>query len=205
MDTEHIKHYIDWENDFIAKYIHPKASNSKDYPKPMSSLDCCAMAPIKNAGYSEESGLNWHTKTDTQENTMYTDNIKVTKDHNAAREYLNKRAYDVRNAKEIEASNYFNMGYQPYPKNGKELKEWFANGRVVLSDDLKDDEKFGWSRNAMDYIDFIDPDKKEDKKGFEETYSLIFKDYQKVKDTVNVLSAEEGLKAFNDFEAKVYH
>lgn len=89
-----------------------------------------------------------------------------------------------------------------YPKNGKELKEWFAAGRLILTDSIKDDEDFEW-RSPYEFIKFRG-EKERDEEGYNAALKQIDKNASDVKDTIIVFGAEEGLKALNKFKATDY-
>lgn len=123
------------------------------------------------------------------------------------RKYLTNRLAGVSREKDAYAYEYYNIGYRPTPKTGKELKDWLASGRVVVDAKLDDDLKFDrdWGSSPLNYLVFVDPDKKVDHDGYEKETQVIAKDYTKAKDVISLLSTEQGLTALEAFEARTYH
>jgi hypothetical protein len=174
------------------------------------SLDCCALkqAPITNIQPPDEygrtygyNGTGW-IEINTQENNMYTQTGTQTID--TERRYLSNRLNTIRDEKVSAAYNHFNVGYYPTPKNGKELKEWLANGRVKVADRLEDDHSFAYN-SPYHYLEFFDPDKKRDEEGYHKTCDTIYADVTPVKDAIAIFEPTEALKAVQEFEKKTYH
>jgi hypothetical protein len=170
------------------------------------SLSICYDDPIRldSLTYAVPSLMQqgYITAKQKEEDNMYTQTGTQTID--TERKYLSNRLNTIRNEKVSEAHKHFNMGYYPTPKNGKELKEWLANGRVKVIDNLDDDRSFAYN-SPYHYLEFFDPDKKRDEKGYRKTCDTIDADATPVKDAIAIFEPTEALKAVQEFEKKTYH
>lgn len=121
------------------------------------------------------------------------------------RRHLTRRLNDVRDTKISDAYKHFNVEYFPQPKTGKELKEWLANGRVQVLEAVKDDDKFTWD-NPIGYLEFVDPDKKRDKVGYEKVRGTIYSDAKPIYDRI-ALTPEPitVLPLVEEFEKRTFH
>jgi len=136
----------------------------------------------------------------SKENTMYS---QIDNERN----YLKKRTQEILYIKRRDLEKETNLNYFPFPKTGKELKEWVAAGRLVVSDRLRDDKHFDddYDDNPLYFLEFTDPNRVRDPVKYETLMTKIYKDQQEVEDVIAIDDPKVALTAVKEFEARTYH
>ena len=135
---------------------------------------------------------------------------EFNKDH-TAQNYLINRLRDAKYMKLLSENLEKKFGLrESYFKTARELVQAIKDGKfeyVYESDELESENYGDRLRPANDIlygVTFRDPAVKKDRVGYGAVLKQIEEDAKKVEDTIMVLSAEEGLKALQEFEAKDY-
>lgn len=124
---------------------------------------------------------------------------------NTERDYLNRRIDTVRADKKADIQEKFNIYKNLAPRNYKEMIDWIKTGKYEVDAkrtayiDSCEDEFF----NAFDGITWTGRGKV-DRAGFDAAVIELNKQHQSVKDIINTMDAEQGLKALREFEAWNY-
>lgn len=181
-----------------------------------NSLDCCANVPKKGLRAQECAKSTatevapisgWQLCVNSiKESSMESDmnyNTTTTTDYGFAetRKYLLNRLSLLEGEKYGEAEAKYLPTTKP-PKNGKELREYIANGWIVTK--VPDDTQFNWD-SPLHYMEFQDPSKPRDQDAYEKATGLIAKGKIEAKDAIMVLPQAEGLAALKAFETTTYH
>lgn len=88
------------------------------------------------------------------------------------------------------------------PKSRAEATEWLKEGRFKFNgvDDPDREDQFPFD-NAIRYLQWTDPSKPKDAKGYEAAHKKLMKLYQDARDEILVKTPEEGLKVLRAFES----
>ena len=179
---------VSFEEDYIEEEpIEEEEVKSQeiDWHTPLDSLKVNSV-PILREGHE----IGWIKK---EEDNMYTQ-IEIE------RKYLNNRLHTIQKGKRQLAENK-HLPHTDLPKTGKAFKEAIANGWLKTS--IKDDDRI--HSDWIYYLRLEDPTKVQDKEAYLTEVVQIDKDVTATKDIISILPVDQGLKALQDFESKVYH
>jgi hypothetical protein len=113
--------------------------------------------------------------------------------------YLTNRIYDIKWKKQRVLESAFFISDEEEPKDTEEALDRIAKGRYEVE---KKDEDFGCNGDSwFERLRWRNPANKPDKIGFKNAEDRMNKVYMQSVDTISILSPEEGLKAFREFEA----
>lgn len=159
------------------------------------------------------SFANLKCKQQEKENTMNTLNIvahaaqsnpgRSTEDRQ--KDHLVCRLNDIKYQRREVLRTQFGLDELPRPKTPAELVEYIKTGKYVFKheEDLEDDD-FGSSEfyySPWRYIQFRDPEVKEDRAGYEKACKALEKLYDDTKDEIIVKNPEDALAALRQFES----
>lgn len=167
----------------------------------LANLQTMAQNHYNNSGYQQE-----------KENTMNTLNIvahaaQSTERSTEARQkdHLVCRLNDIKYQRREVLRTQFGLDELPRPKTPAELVEYIKTGKYVFKheEDLENDD-FGSSEfyySPWRYIQFRDPEVKEDRAGYEKACKALEKLYDDTKDEIIVKNPEDALAALRQFES----
>lgn len=127
------------------------------------------------------------------------------------RSFLGNRLAKAMNEKTVELRKAFYLDTNKRPNTLQQLKDALAGGKFIVidpnGDPLTDDSKYKneYMYSITDYISWQDPATPPDREGYDEAVKLMEAAASEVRDTIEIFSAEEGLKAVNAFKAKKFH
>ncbi len=188
-------------NDMYFKCNPPVCTPTVAYSTPqyLATFDepckavCC---PPKAVAYK-----NNPTKDDTMYNNRATAmNVTATPlpTDQVQRDYLIDRLSQTRDEQYPELRKQFFMDEDPQPRTRKELAERIAAGKFLISSLDKSPDTRIYS--AFDVIEWRDPTKPADEKGFEAALEAREKAYQAAKDAIVINDPTTGLKTLQDFQ-----
>jgi hypothetical protein len=129
---------------------------------------------------------------------------------NTERDYLNRRVSNVFSTLDRSLEKQFHLGENTYPKTYKELIDWIKNDKYELDKHQTKIIDACVEENGQFYGAFYEGiiwtgcGFKVDRKGYDTAREVLCKEYQAVKDVINVSDAAAGLKALQEFEAWTY-
>lgn len=123
-------------------------------------------------------------------------------------EHLLGRLFSIRDKKETELREKFNMDNRVYPKTWGELRAWIKDGnRLAIHKDYdtqKDDVKLDRWGNSIGYLTFIDPSKSSDPEGYEAAAKKLYEASMQAEDIIIVHDPIAGLEALKTFESQTF-
>lgn len=132
-------------------------------------------------------------------------NKEVKMDHTTAqREHLRSRARSIKNEKSVELRKHFHLYDDASPKTLEELLERLNSGKYVWDKERYKDRQFYGVEEVAARIQWRDPSKPADEKGFNAAAEVLEKAYTELKDTLMIVDPKEGLEALRAFEAKSF-
>lgn len=190
-DIHTVQQYV-YATDEIPKLAPlPKACTKQPYPT-QPSVPCSPPYPYGCKGACTK-------EPNKKENNM---GYEI---ETAQRQHLQSRLRDVREAHSSAMRDKYNMNPVRSPKTLEELTAALAKGHYTLNKDMftADGRFTGWT-SSRDAIIWTNPDKPEDKAGYDAAKALLGKAYTAAKDVIIVKSLDDGLKALNDFETATF-
>jgi hypothetical protein len=114
-----------------------------------------------------------------------------------SREYLRSRLLAAYFSKDADLERAYGLRDDSSPETPQEVVDRIIAGKYVIN---KKDEG-DYYCELLDYIYWRDPAIKKDREGYDAAHKILKAAHNKASDQVMVLSAAEGLKALQEFEA----
>lgn len=183
-----------------------KMNNATLYNAAVSSpayqitLGTCAIACAPN--YPQKADCR---KKEEKENTM---RISTEVNLDAQRiSYLNSRVYEHYHTKMEELIKHFAIRDDERPTKAEDLVKRIQEGKFILPTDkeVKLHSHYYGDDSILRVITWRDPAKQADQAGFDKAREALDEAHASTKDVIMVKSADEGLKAVEDFKARTFH
>lgn len=175
---------------------------------------CISCRPGDYYQQAQNSFANLKKEQQEKENTMNTLNIVAhaaqtnpgRSPEDRQKDHLVSRLNDIKYQRREVLRTQFGLDELPRPKTPSELVEYIKAGKYVLKheEDLEDDCDFSSSEfyySPWRYIQFRDPEVKEDRAGYEKACKALEKLYDDTKDEIIVKNPEDALAALRQFES----
>lgn len=175
-----------------------------EYSENNFSLDCCTtLTPAAVPCMNKETPCS-----KKKENTMEYDfdcEEYCSSTEQSQRRYLNHRLDQAAFQKRSEFDKTFCMNDDDPPASPKEMMERIAAGKFTI-DQIKDDEgnllnKFPHYTTASRALNWRDPAKPADQKGYDAALNKMYAERTKTLDTISVMPPADGLAALRAFES----
>jgi len=114
-----------------------------------------------------------------------------------SRDYLRNRLSAAYFSKDADLERAYGLRDDSSPETPQEVVDRILAGKYVIN--KKEDGEY--YSELLDYISWRDPAIKKDREGYDTAYKVLKAAHNKASDQVMVLSATEGLKALQEFEA----
>jgi hypothetical protein len=115
-----------------------------------------------------------------------------------SREYLCNRLSAAYFSKDADLERAYGLRNDSLPETPQEMVDRILAGKYVINKREYGDDYYG---DLLDYFSWRDPAIKKDRDGYDAAHKILKAAHNKASDQIYVLSAAEGLKALQEFEA----
>jgi hypothetical protein len=115
-----------------------------------------------------------------------------------SREHLRHRLSAVFYSKDAGLERTYGLRNDNMPETPQEVVDRIIAGKYVINKRDDDEDYYG---GPWEYIEWRDPAIKKDREGYDAAFKILTAAKDKTHDQIMVLSAIEGLKALQEFEA----
>lgn len=212
----------DYKRDYFYKWVFEYSNSERKKVRYNPMEDCCASQqcdaftptytlaplpakapckPVPPAGYCAKATKN-KSKKMYNNYDEYETPIQTRTDETRKRDYLVQRLDYASEKKYSDLLAMFKMDDDRAPRNFNELQDRLSKGLFIIKDEDKEKEgPWPFGTGPLSYVNWRDPSKPADAKGFEAALKAKDIEYVKAEDQIKIADPADGLKALQAFEA----